>query len=847
MAETAGANKEHPLTGVVLCFTSILPEQRSEIASVASQMGATHKFDLTSDVTHLLIGEVNTPKYKFVARERADVTVLKPEWVEAVRQSWMKGGDTDIRALEAAYRFPVFGGLSICITGFEDMSVRNYIQDTVTAHGAEFRKDLVKSTSHLIARSTEGDKYKFAMQWGIKIVSMKWLTDSLERGMVLEEALYDLQLPSEQHGVGAWHRALPAPKPKAASGADSENPSNNPRPRKLRRIASTKLGDQNEGIWGDIIGIGFEAGDFGRSKGSQQSETRALRKATSGLQEVKSFASETTMAEAQESRPQPPPEPVASKDEGFLHGCYFYIHGFSSKQTNVLRHHLSFNGAQLVGSLSEFTRSDIPKTGHGLYTIVPFKMSKAQVPSTDDLAFECEVVTDMWLERCLDAKTLVPPESHVANTPIPSFPVEGFSGLKVCSTGFFRIDLLHLSKLVNLTGATYNEYLTPKASVLVCNDASAVNQDKLRHTQEWGVPAVSADWLWASIRHEKKQPFEPYLIQKQPTQSGKSRETRAGSHPEQNGPTSATNQPTKATKTTAHHQTGQPKTRIDGTGHPSRATDTTKTDELDPRHEAPSKAKPDDHTRVPTPVKESPIKKNSITSTSSSPLKRKISDVSTGPTAQSVIDLAVSGLMKQARTNSASEPGDSHGDRPRSRARKPLLGRAPSSRTNSGGLVSLDQHHPQTKAFSFSRASSIDTLNDDGCGSAIFDSNHPADSGGILSRANSTAVRLEYLDMEGRTASNSMVMSEYEHEYAGEEDENEPPAMTQLDYEDPDAVAMREQFLHQAGKAVAKKSAGKAAGLGDQQLVPEFRELENVGWGGGRRTRHGQKTVGEGF
>ncbi|RAH76986.1 subunit of DNA polymerase II [Aspergillus japonicus CBS 114.51] len=835
MAETVGANKEHPLAGVVLCFTSILPEQRSEIATVASQMGATHKFDLTSDVTHLLIGEVNTPKYKFVARERADVTVLKPDWVEAVRQSWMQGGDTDIRALEAAYRFPVFGGLSICITGFEDMSVRNYIQDTVTAHGAEFRKDLVKGTSHLIARSTEGDKYKFAMQWGIKIVSMKWLTDSLERGMVLEEALYDLQLPSEQHGVGAWHRALPAPKPKAAPGADNENPSNNPRPRKLRRIASTKLGDQNEGIWGDIIGIGFEAGDFGRSKGSQQSETRALRKATSGLQEVKSFASETTMAEVQESRPQPPPEPVASKDEGFLHGCYFYIHGFSSKQTNVLRHHLSFNGAQLVASLGEFTRSDIPKTGHGLYTIVPFKMTKAQVPSTDDLAFECEVVTDMWLERCLDAKTLVPPESHVANTPIPSFPVEGFSGLKVCSTGFFRIDLLHLSKLVNLIGATYNEYLTPKASVLVCNDASPVNQDKLRHTQEWGVPAVSADWLWASIRHEKKQPFEPYLIQKQPTQSGKSRETRAGSHPEQNRPSLTTN------------RTSQPKSRADGTGHSSRATDT-KANEHHPQHEPTSQAKPDEHTRVPTPVKESPIKKNPISAspTTSSPLKRKISDVSTGPTAQSVIDLAVSGLMKQARTHSASEPGDGP-DRPRSRARKPLLGRAPSSRTNSGGLSSLDQH-PQTKAFSFSRASSIDTLNDDGCGSAIFDSNHPADSGGILSRANSTAARLEYLDMEGRTASTSMVMSEYEHEYAGGEDENEPPAMTQLDYEDPDAVAMREQFLHQAGKAVAKKkNSNQAAGLADQQLVSEFRELENAGWGGGRRTRHGQKAVGEGF
>lgn len=93
---------------------------QTELATIAGQMGATHQFDLTSDVTHLIAGEINTPKYKFVARERPDVLVLKPEWIEAVRQSWMQGGDTDIRLLEEQYKFPTFAGLTICITGFED-------------------------------------------------------------------------------------------------------------------------------------------------------------------------------------------------------------------------------------------------------------------------------------------------------------------------------------------------------------------------------------------------------------------------------------------------------------------------------------------------------------------------------------------------------------------------------------------------------------------------------------------------------------------------------------------------------------------------------------------------------
>ena len=91
----------------------------------------------------------------------------------------------------------------------------------------------------------------------------------------------------------------------------------------------------------------------------------------------------------------------------------------------MLRQHLTFNGAHIVGSLSDFCHPDIPKIGHGLYIVVSHKTPRSQVPSTDDMAFECEVVTDMWLERCLDAKAFVSPESHVANMPVPVFPVPG--------------------------------------------------------------------------------------------------------------------------------------------------------------------------------------------------------------------------------------------------------------------------------------------------------------------------------------------------------------------------------------------------------------------------------------
>lgn len=216
------------------------------------------------------------------------------------------------------------------------VALRNYLESTAIEHGAEFKKDLTKSVTHLIARNTEGQKYKFATQWNIKVVTMKWFNDSIERGMVLEETLYHPLLPSEQQGAGAWNRSLPPPKEKTSSAEMSSNP----RPRKLRRTASVKLEHQNENIWGDIVGAGFEGSDPKKPKTSQQSNGgSAPAKDRPVIQEAKSFASATTFAEVTEAQSGPrhqAPEPAAKSHEGSLHGCYFFIFGFSSKQVCIV-------------------------------------------------------------------------------------------------------------------------------------------------------------------------------------------------------------------------------------------------------------------------------------------------------------------------------------------------------------------------------------------------------------------------------------------------------------------------------------------------------------------------------
>lgn len=208
------------------------------------------------------------------------------------------------------------------------------MNDLAVENGAEFRKDLTKSVTHLIARNTEGEKYKFATQWNIKVVTVKWFHDCVERGMTLDEEKYHPMLPSEEQGVGAWNRSLPAAKDKTGRERSSDDNPLNPRPRKkLRRAASTKLVGQNENIWGDIIGMGFTNAEPTEPKHDQWEEENDFEKPKPPvIQAAKSFASETTFSETTQNRQQPE---SLSKNSGFLDGSYIFIHGFSSKQVRI--------------------------------------------------------------------------------------------------------------------------------------------------------------------------------------------------------------------------------------------------------------------------------------------------------------------------------------------------------------------------------------------------------------------------------------------------------------------------------------------------------------------------------
>ena len=133
------------------------------------------------------------------------------------------------------------------------MVYRKQLEDSITDNGGEYRGNLTKDITHLIAKEPSGAKYNYAGQWNIKIVAVEWLEQSLERGMILEESLYSLALPASQRGKNAWIRRTTSTTSLGKRSREEElGPQNT---RKLRRTASARLSSQNVVLWTDIVGI----------------------------------------------------------------------------------------------------------------------------------------------------------------------------------------------------------------------------------------------------------------------------------------------------------------------------------------------------------------------------------------------------------------------------------------------------------------------------------------------------------------------------------------------------------------------------------------------------------------
>jgi len=226
---------------------------------------------------------------------------------------------------------------------------RRSIQETVDANGGEYHGDLTKSVTHLIAATPSGKKYEHALNWRMKIVALEWLEQSLERGMVLDEAYYNPTLAVEERGKGAWERRQPASPTPSKRPRDTEgSQALNPFRRKLRRSASTRLGSQSEALWAGITAPSFEKqvdeDDWTEDIVAKQDITRPSTSThTPTSPRASSIHQDDVLAESKAADPaealEPPLSPQAdspSQHDGIFQGRIVCPYGFDAEKVKSL-------------------------------------------------------------------------------------------------------------------------------------------------------------------------------------------------------------------------------------------------------------------------------------------------------------------------------------------------------------------------------------------------------------------------------------------------------------------------------------------------------------------------------
>ncbi|KAK8144960.1 hypothetical protein G3M48_005094 [Beauveria asiatica] len=482
-----------PLRGIIVCCTSIPTEQRSDIEQKVTELGGVHRHDLTEDVTHLIVGDYDTPKYRHVARERPDIKAMDAAWIDEISQLWKFDDDINLRELEEKYKLrplakcgrePALEGqpsteqdsLLVCLTGFGDQ--RDQIADRITTNGAKHTGDLTRKCTHLIVSAPQGKKFTAAKNWGVRTVTLAWLDQSIERGMILDEAKFDPLLPAEEQGVDAWSKKIPRRKSFGKRSRSSDSMTTEDGVRKLRKTASMKLSSQRNSLWENILG-------------RSDSKEYSFNEGRGG------------------DKPAVPEKLAPVQPDGIFANCIFFMHGFRSQQADVLRQTLLSLDGIIVASLEEAATSQTADPCWR-FLIVPQNSQPDTHPQSQHN--NLHIVTEFYIERCLQNKHFFHPDDHVLGRPFPSFPIPGFSSLTICSSAFTGLELNQVSRSIKQLGAKFEEQFRKDTSLLVCRSFDSIRKDKLRYGVEWGVPIVSADWLWECIHTGYKVPHEDFIF-----------------------------------------------------------------------------------------------------------------------------------------------------------------------------------------------------------------------------------------------------------------------------------------------------------------------------------------------
>ncbi|CAI4218982.1 unnamed protein product [Parascedosporium putredinis] len=531
-----------PAADVAAPFDSSKPLKGIILRKTAS-LGGVFTADLTVEVTHLLVGDYDTAKYRHAAKSLAHVKAMDAGWVEALADLWRADAPIDFAAVETEWQLSPLetGGaegsvleydseelrrrrkrLTVCLTGFLNLEERTALQEKITAHGADYSGELNRRCTHLIVSKPEGQKYLAARKWGLKVVALEWLTHTVERGMVLDEKYYDPLLPpksaaagpgrpghvSRQEAEAARFLCGAGGRPAQEAAQDGEH--------------EAELSEGNR--LGDILGGSAKApvAEVGTPSGSGDAATPPA---------------ERTAPEAPVPAPAAAPAaPQPNPDAGIFSTSCFYIRGFDDRRSGILDQTITALGGRVCRTLDEVRRARAPYRPWHRFLLIP--QDSSAIP--DDLRAAADASAPPDAMKSDDTndnnnKNNNDDDDNDNDNDAPS------------SAGFSGIDLHHLDRAAQQLGARFDETFRRATSLLLCRDLARVRREKLRLALSHGIPVVAERWLWECVSRGEKLPLGPFMFPElnqtdpaaQPAATGDEKQNKQQPQPQQSSSSTA--------------------------------------------------------------------------------------------------------------------------------------------------------------------------------------------------------------------------------------------------------------------------------------------------------------------
>lgn len=541
------------MRGVVACCTAFQLVERKQVHELVRLMDGRIEKTLCTEVTHIVAKEWGSEKCK-VGHEIGK-PIMSVAWVH---EAWKQGSRAMCRASDEGgklmkLRLPVFQGKTICATG---TTIDKYeVEELTKSHGGIYSAICHADVTHLLSMEPKGEKYEFALSNSIHIVDPSWLKRCIKLKFPVNE---------RDHQLAAAHGAITGD-----SVSTEERNLVNKSKMDMNNLYFDGQTFYFAGLSGDRLKLASKIVRIGggtRVDRIDQSTTHIIHGGISLPQKDEELCSrlglhpfvlrdswlfkcckqrrmlpqaetdEQENIEGESNLQQKVTGSAATpaEDDGFWGMFADTLDSGAKTSTGTVSdsigssRNLDANSLEQSSTIFEACTFEINsnwctmRSNKKLYSLICKRIHQhgGKLAESSECALilltdigspvkarpDSLVVTTIWFQHCLEEGSLLDPRCFRAFQPIHwSTNVETFKRTCLCFSGFDEDVASSLEKVADAVGAKVSSRFSKNVTthLISMSDVGV----KYKKSQEWGIPAVSIDWLFSSV--EQKQLLRP--------------------------------------------------------------------------------------------------------------------------------------------------------------------------------------------------------------------------------------------------------------------------------------------------------------------------------------------------